>query len=300
MFGQYKRITDQFTGVLTGKGLRIWRLADPARGDRLWRGLFPREHAQDQGPGPGRQARRHLRLGQRRHPCGGEDRPAGRQGADPVRQPRASSTIPTASTQEKIDWVKAHKTQRRGRISEYADEYKNATFHAGKTPWGVECDVALPCATQNELLGEDATHAGHERLHRGLRRRQHADRPRGRARLQGREAALRAGQGGATPAASPSPGLEMSQNSERRSWKEDELQQLLRDIMDGIHAALPRIWRPRRRLYRLCEGRQHRRLQEGRRRDAGLRGGVGQGDSYFSARRHRSGCAARSTVPIQR
>src|SRR3546814_3595287 len=51
---------------------------------------------------------------------------------------------PDGITQEKIDWVKTHKTRRRGRISQYADEYKGATFHAGRTPWGVECDVALP------------------------------------------------------------------------------------------------------------------------------------------------------------
>ena len=102
---------------------------------------------------------------------------------------------PDGITQEKIDWVKAHKTKRRGRISEYADEYKGATFHAGKRPWGVPCDVALPCATQNELLGDDARTLVEERLHRGVGRRQHADRPRGRARLQGGEDPLRAGQG---------------------------------------------------------------------------------------------------------
>src|SRR3546814_3988100 len=63
---------------------------------------------------------------------------------------------PAVIIQEKIDWVKAHKTHRRGRIEEYCEEYKSATFTPGKTPWGVPCDVALPCATQNELLGDDA------------------------------------------------------------------------------------------------------------------------------------------------
>src|SRR6478609_2867372 len=63
---------------------------------------------------------------------------------------------PDGITQEKIDWVKAHKTHRRGRIEDYAKEFTGATFHAGKTPWNVPCDVALPCATQNELLEDDA------------------------------------------------------------------------------------------------------------------------------------------------
>ena len=68
------------------QGHGIWRLADPHRGDRLWRRLFPREHAEAPRPGPDRQGRGHLRLGQCRHPCRREDRPARRQGADPVRQ----------------------------------------------------------------------------------------------------------------------------------------------------------------------------------------------------------------------
>ena len=63
---------------------------------------------------------------------------------------------PDGIDQEKIDWVKTHKTHRRGRIEEYVEAFPKATFVAGKTPWGVPCDVALPCATQNELLGDDA------------------------------------------------------------------------------------------------------------------------------------------------
>src|SRR5690606_7037791 len=63
---------------------------------------------------------------------------------------------PDGITLEKVQWVKEHKTHRRGRISEYAAAFKGATFHEGQTPWNVPCDVALPCATQNELLGADA------------------------------------------------------------------------------------------------------------------------------------------------
>ena len=64
---------------------------------------------------------------------------------------------PDGITQDKIDWVKVLKTKRRGRIVEYVKEFKGATFTGGgATPWGVKCDVALPCATQNELNGADA------------------------------------------------------------------------------------------------------------------------------------------------
>ena len=55
---------------------------------------------------------------------------------------------PEGMTQEKIDWIKDHKTVRRGRISAYAQEFKGSEFHEGQRPWGVKCDLALPCATQ--------------------------------------------------------------------------------------------------------------------------------------------------------
>src|SRR3546814_19512835 len=63
---------------------------------------------------------------------------------------------PDAISQDKIDWVKAHKTQRRGWTEEYCEEYKTATFTPGKTPWGVPAAVALPCPTPTGLLGDTA------------------------------------------------------------------------------------------------------------------------------------------------
>ncbi len=133
-----------------------------------------------------------------------------------------------------IDWVKAHKTKRRGRISEYADEFTGATFHAGQRPWGVECDFALPCATQNELLGDDArtlVKNGCIGVSEG------ANMP---TDLEGvhvfKEAQILYAPGKAANAGGVAvSGLEMSQNSARISWKEEELQRLLKDIMDGIH-----------------------------------------------------------------
>jgi glutamate dehydrogenase (NADP+) len=136
---------------------------------------------------------------------------------------------------EKIQWVKDHKTHRRGRISEYAQEFKGATFYGDRArPWSVPCDVALPCATQNELNGDDArmlVKNGCFAVSEG------ANMP---TDLEGvhifKEAQMLYAPGKASNAGGVAvSGLEMSQNSERRSWKESELQQLLRDIMDGIH-----------------------------------------------------------------
>ncbi|HEX5644426.1 MAG TPA: glutamate dehydrogenase, partial [Erythrobacter sp.] len=136
---------------------------------------------------------------------------------------------------EKIAWVKSHKTHRRGRIEEYCEAFAGASFHPGKTPWHVPCDVALPCATQNELLGDDARALvanGCKAVAEG------ANMP---TDLEGvhvfKAAKLLYAPGKAANAGGVAvSGLEMSQNSLRRSWSEDELQQMLKDIMDGIHA----------------------------------------------------------------
>ncbi|HEX4737651.1 MAG TPA: NADP-specific glutamate dehydrogenase [Allosphingosinicella sp.] len=233
MFGQYKRIVNTWEGVLTGKGLE-------------YGGSLIRTEATGYGC---------VYFLQNMLKTKGED-VAGKKvvisGSGNVATHAAEKVVqlggtvltlsdsegfvhdPDGITQEKIDWVKAHKTKRRGRISEYADEYKGATFHAGKRPWGVPCDVALPCATQNELLGDDARTLvanGCAAVSEG------ANMP---TDLDGvhvfKEARILYAPGKAANAGGVAvSGLEMSQNSARMSWKEEELQQLLRDIMNGIH-----------------------------------------------------------------
>ena len=114
------------------------------------------------------------------------------------------------------------------------DHLEGEAFHAGERPWGVECDVALPCATQNELNGDEARTLvanGCIAVSEG------ANMP---TNLEGvhvfRAAKMLYAPGKASNAGGVAvSGLEMSQNSARISWKEAELQQLLRDIMDGIH-----------------------------------------------------------------
>ena len=233
MFGQYKRITNEFTGVLTGKGLE-------------WGGSLIRTEATGYGA---------VYFLQNMLAAKGQDlvgKKAVISGSGNVATHAAEKIVqlggkvltlsdsggfihdPDGITQEKIDWVKAHKTHRRGRIEEYVAEYKNAEFIAGKTPWGVPCDVALPCATQNELLGDDArtlVKNGCIAVSEG------ANMP---TNLDGvhvfKDAKIMFAPGKAANAGGVAvSGLEMSQNSERRSWREDELQQMLKDIMAGIH-----------------------------------------------------------------
>jgi glutamate dehydrogenase (NADP+) len=233
MFGQYKRITNTFEGVLTGKGLEYGGSLIRTEATGYGAVYFLENMLKTRG----------LDLVGKRAVISGSGNVA-THAAEKVTQLGGKVLTlsdsegfihdPEGIDQEKIDWVKAHKTKRRGRISEYVQEFTGATFHAGKTPWGVECDVALPCATQNELNEDDARTLvanGCIAVSEG------ANMP---TELEGvhvfKEARILFAPGKAANAGGVAvSGLEMSQNSARMSWKEAELGQLLKDIMDGIH-----------------------------------------------------------------
>jgi len=235
MFGQYKRITNQFTGVLTGKGLEYGGSLIRTEATGYGAVYFLLEMLKTRGQD----------LQGRKAVISGSGNVATHAAEKVVQLGGTVLTLsdsqgfihdPDGIGQEKIDWVKTHKTRRRGRIADYVTEYPGATFHEGKTPWGVPCDVALPCATQNELLGEDARALvanGCIAVAEG------ANMP---TDLEGvhvfKDARILFAPGKAANAGGVAvSGLEMSQNSQRRAWKEDDLQVLLVDIMQGIHAS---------------------------------------------------------------
>ncbi|HEY1876513.1 MAG TPA: NADP-specific glutamate dehydrogenase [Rhizomicrobium sp.] len=235
MFGQYKRITNEFTGVLTGKGLEY--------GGSLIR---------TEATGYGAVYFLQNMLEAKSNSVAGKT--AVISGSGNVATHAAEKIVqlggkvltlsdsegfihdPDGINQEKIDWVKAHKTKRRGRISDYVKEYKKASFTGGGArPWGVKCDVALPCATQNELNGADAellVKNGCIAVAEGANMPTNLD---GIAAFKKARILYAPGKAANAGGVAVS-GLEMSQNSERRSWKEAELQQLLKDIMHGIHS----------------------------------------------------------------
>ncbi len=233
MFGQYKRITNQFTGVLTGKGLEyggsLIRTEATGYGAVYFLANMLKTKNDDLVgkvaviSGSGNVA---THAAEKVTMLGGKV----------VTMSDSAGFIhdPDGITQEKIDWIKQLKNIRRGRISEYVDQFKGATYHEGKRPWGVPCDVALPCATQNELLGDDAR----ELIKNGcIAVSEGANMP---TDLEGvhvfKDAQILFAPGKAANAGGVAvSGLEMSQNSGRISWKAEQLQQLLVDIMDGIH-----------------------------------------------------------------
>ena len=233
MFGQYKRITNEFTGVLTGKGLEYGGSLIRTEATGYGATYFLQNMLATQGnslegktaviSGSGNVA---THAAEKVTQLGGK--------VLTLSDSAGFIHDPDGINQEKINWIKDLKNKRRGRISEYADHFTGATFHEGTTPWNVPCDVALPCATQNELLGADA-----EMLIKNgcMAVSEGANMPTDLAGVHVfKKAKILFAPGKAANAGGVAvSGLEMSQNSARISWKEDELQKLLLDIMAGIH-----------------------------------------------------------------
>ena len=233
MFGQYKRITNQFTGVLTGKGLE-------------YGGSLIRTEATGYGAVYMLQEML-VRIGDsvegKNVVISGSGNVATHAAEKIVQLGGKVLTLsdsggfiydPNGIDQDKIDWVKDLKNNRRGRIEEYAKEFNGAEFHAGERPWNIACDLALPCATQNELNGEDAESLIKNGL---IAISEGANMP---TNLDGvhkfKEAQVLFAPGKAANAGGVAvSALEMSQNSARISWTEEQLQKLLFDTMQGIH-----------------------------------------------------------------
>ncbi len=232
MFGQYKRLCNEFAGVFTGKGLN-------------WGGSLIRPEATGYGcvyfsqemlktrddsfegkvctiSGSGNAAQYTVeKLNQ--------------LGAKVVSLSDSNGTIydPDGIDDEKLAFVLDLKNVRRGRIREYAEKY-SVEYLDGKRPWGIKCDCAFPCATQNEIDGEDAKTLlknGCTLVAEGANMPstpEAIDQYLDKKILYGPAKAANAG-GVATS------GLEMSQNSMRLSWTREEVDQQLQNIMIAIH-----------------------------------------------------------------
>jgi glutamate dehydrogenase (NADP+) len=233
LFGMYKKIRNEFTGVLTGKGLS-------------WGGSLIRPEATGYGT---------VYFAQSMLGTKGQDI-AGKKvvvsGSGNVAQYAAEKVLQLGGlvltlsdsagyiydkegiNAEKLAWVMDLKNNRRGRISEYVDQFPSATFHQGKTPWEVTCDIALPCATQNELHGEDAKML----IQNGcICVAEGANMPSTPEAVHAfQEAKILFAPGKASNAGGvATSGLEMSQNSLRISWTREEVDERLKGIMANIH-----------------------------------------------------------------
>lgn len=235
LFGQYKRIKDQFSGTLTGKGL-AWGgslLRPEATGYGLC--YFAEQMLATKGEsfngktvvisGAGNVAQHAAQK-------------AMRLGARVVTLSDSDGYIydPDGLDEEKMSYVFQLKNFYRGRIKEYAQKYPSAKYFPGERPWSVPCDIALPCATQNEIDQSDA-----QSLVKGgcICVAEGANMPSTPEAIKVFQAAgLLYAPGKASNAGGvATSGLEMSQNSIRQHWSKEEVDAQLRRIMTDIHSA---------------------------------------------------------------
>jgi len=235
MYGQYKRLRNEFTGTLTGKGLD-WG-GSPMRPEATGYGCcyFAQEMLATRGDsfqgkvvavsGSGNVAQYAVQK-------------ATELGAKVVTLSDSNGSIydPDGIDADKLAYVMELKNIFRGRIKEYADKYPNAKYMANERPWSVKCDIALPCATQNEVSGEEA-----EMLVKNgcICVAEGANMPSTPEAIEVfQKNNLLYGPGKAANAGGvATSGLEMSQNSMRISWTPEEVDQRLHGIMKNIHAA---------------------------------------------------------------
>jgi len=233
LFGQYKRLTHEFTGVLTGKAMEFGGSLIRTEATGYGCVYFTEEMLQHTGnslqaktclvSGSGNVA---LHCAQKITQLGGKV----------VTLSDSSGFIfdPDGINEEKLNYVISLKSKKRGRIAEYADKV-GCEYHAGKKPWGITCDLAFPCATQNEIEKEDAEALvtnGCIAVAEGANMPTKAEAIKVLQNAKILYAPGKASNAGGVAVS----GLEMTQNSIRLAWSAEELEERLKNIMKKIHA----------------------------------------------------------------
>ncbi|MGN0282833.1 MAG: NADP-specific glutamate dehydrogenase [Prevotella sp.] len=233
MFGMYKKLTHEWSGVLTGKG-------------REFGGSLIRPEATGYGTvyfllsmletrGISLEGKKVLISG-----SGNVAQYATEKciqlGAKVLTLSDSDGYIydPDGIDREKLDYVMELKNIERGRIKEYVEEYPNAVYHAGERPWGEKADIALPCATQNEINGEQAQALVSNGVFAVAEGANMPSTPEAVKTFQDAKILYAPGKASNAGGVAVS-GLEMSQNSERLSWTAEEVDNRLKIIMKDIH-----------------------------------------------------------------
>lgn len=233
MFGQYKRLRNEFTGVLTGKGIN-------------WGGSLIRPEATGYGV---------VYFAEKMLNTKGDDfknKKVAISGSGNVAQFACEKCIQLGAKvvtlsdskgyiydsqgidQEKLSWIMNLKNVERGRISQYTKKYSNATFHEGEKPWDVPVDLALPCATQNELSEEHAELLVKNGCIAIVEGANMPCTPEAISVFTENKILFSPGKASNAGGVATS-GLEMSQNSLRYNWTREEVDSKLHNIMLEIH-----------------------------------------------------------------
>ena len=233
MFGQYKRLRNEFTGVLTGKGVN-------------WGGSLIRPEATGYGV---------VYFAEKMLKNKGDDfknKKVAISGSGNVAQYACEKCIQLGAKvvtmsdskgyihdtdgidKDKLAWIMNLKNKQRGRISQYIEKYPNSTFHEGEKPWSVAVEVALPCATQNELNEEQANLLVKNGCIAVVEGANMPSTPEAITFFINNKILFAPGKASNAGGVATS-GLEMSQNSLRYNWTREEVDTKLQNIMLDIH-----------------------------------------------------------------
>ena len=235
MFGQYKRIRNEFTGVLTGKGLSYGGSLIRPEATGYGAVYFTKNMLATKGAS----------IKDKIIAISGSGNVAQfacekmiQEGGKVVTMSDSSGFIYDAEglDNEKLDFVMNLKNVKRGRISEYVTAFPHATFHKGLRPWSVKCDIAMPCATQNELNYDEAKTLVANGVIAVTEGANMPTTPEAVEVLQSAKVLFAPGKASNAGGVATS-GLEMSQNSLRLNWTAEEVDEKLLNIMNDIHAS---------------------------------------------------------------
>ncbi len=233
MFGQYKALTHQFVGILTGKGQEFGGSLIRPEATGYGNVYFLENMLKTRGidlagktvlvSGAGNVAQytieKLIQLGAKPLTCSDSD---------------GFVYDPDGIDADKLAYIMELKNIERGRIKEYAEEYPNAQYFPGECPWGIKADIATPCATQNEINGEDAQKLINNGVIAVSEGANMPSTPEAVKIFQDNKILYCPGKASNAGGVAVS-GLEMSQNSERLKWTREEVDNYLHRIMNDIH-----------------------------------------------------------------
>lgn len=233
MFGQYKALTHQFVGILTGKGQEFGGSLIRPEATGYGNVYFLENMLKTRGinlagktvlvSGAGNVAQytieKLIQLGAKPLTCSDSD---------------GFVYDPDGIDADKLAYIMELKNIERGRIKEYAEEYPNAQYFSGQRPWGIKADIATPCATQNEINGEDAQKLIDNGVIAVSEGANMPSTPEAVKIFQDNKILYCPGKASNAGGVAVS-GLEMSQNSERLHWTREEVDNYLHRIMNDIH-----------------------------------------------------------------
>ncbi|MBQ8126825.1 MAG: NADP-specific glutamate dehydrogenase [Prevotella sp.] len=233
LFGQYKKLTHQFQGVLTGKGIPFG--GSLIRPEATGYGTVYFLQSMLATRGETIEGKKVLISG-----AGNVAQYAAEKclqlGAKVLTMSDSDGYIydPEGIDRAKLDYIMELKNIERGRIREYVEEYPQAQYHEGMRPWQEKADIALPCATQNEINGEEAQALVKNGVIAVAEGANMPSTPEAIKTFQDAKILYSPGKASNAGGVSVS-GLEMSQNSERLSWTAKEVDDYLKRIMNDIH-----------------------------------------------------------------